>query len=143
MGESTVNSSIATKTASRTTKAAKADKPRAPKAGAKGKASVAAKEGGAKEGASKRKAKAKNSTESDKALKKEAKKTKAVKKRAPKGKGALVGGLSPEQRRRMIAEHAYFRAEQRGFQGGNSLEDWLAAEAEVDRMIAESKPFTM
>jgi hypothetical protein len=32
----------------------------------------------------------------------------------------------------MIADAAYFRAEQRGFQGGDPLRDWLQAEAEVD-----------
>lgn len=41
-----------------------------------------------------------------------------------------------ERRRRMIAEAAYFRAERRGFEAGCELEDWLAAEAEVDRLPA-------
>jgi ABC-type transporter Mla subunit MlaD len=36
----------------------------------------------------------------------------------------------------MIAEAAYFRAEHRGFQGGDPLDDWLQAEAEIDRMAA-------
>jgi uncharacterized protein YfcZ (UPF0381/DUF406 family) len=36
----------------------------------------------------------------------------------------------------MIAEAAYFRAERRGFQGGDPLDDWLQAEAEVDRTAA-------
>jgi hypothetical protein len=40
---------------------------------------------------------------------------------------------STEQRERMIAEAAYFRAKQRGFQGGDPLDDWLQAEAEIDR----------
>jgi hypothetical protein len=35
----------------------------------------------------------------------------------------------------MIAEAAYFRAQRRGFQGGNPLEDWLAAEAEIDGVL--------
>lgn len=43
---------------------------------------------------------------------------------------------SPTQREHMIAEAAYFRAERRGFQGGDPLDDWLQAEAEVDRMTA-------
>jgi hypothetical protein len=38
-----------------------------------------------------------------------------------------------EQRQRMIAEAAYLRAERRGFQGGDPLDDWLQAEAEIDR----------
>lgn len=41
---------------------------------------------------------------------------------------------STEQRERMIAEAAYFRAQQRGFQGGDPLDDWLQAEAEIDRL---------
>jgi len=35
----------------------------------------------------------------------------------------------------MIAESAYFRAGQRGFLGGDVAEDWLQAEAEIDRML--------
>ncbi|HTP94896.1 MAG TPA: DUF2934 domain-containing protein [Burkholderiales bacterium] len=38
-------------------------------------------------------------------------------------------------RRRMIEAAAYHRAEQRGFQGGDPVEDWLAAEAEVDALL--------
>jgi hypothetical protein len=33
-----------------------------------------------------------------------------------------------------IAVAAYFRAERRGFLPGNELEDWLQAEAEIERM---------
>jgi hypothetical protein len=35
-------------------------------------------------------------------------------------------------RRQMIAEAAYFRAERRGFSGGDPIRDWCEAEAEVD-----------
>ena len=38
-------------------------------------------------------------------------------------------------RRAMIAESAYLRAERRGFTPGHETEDWLAAEAEVDRLL--------
>lgn len=31
----------------------------------------------------------------------------------------------------LIAERAYFKAEQRGFEPGHELEDWLAAEREL------------
>lgn len=34
-----------------------------------------------------------------------------------------------EQRRAMIAEAAYLRAEQRHFEAGHDVEDWLAAES--------------
>ena len=42
---------------------------------------------------------------------------------------------SAGQRRQMIAEAAYFRAERRGFDGGDPVEDWMAAEAEVDARL--------
>jgi hypothetical protein len=43
--------------------------------------------------------------------------------------------LAGEDRHRLIAEAAYFRAEQRGFVPGCELEDWLAAELEVDTLL--------
>jgi hypothetical protein len=39
--------------------------------------------------------------------------------------------LSSEETRRQIAEAAYFRAKERGFEPGHELEDWIEAEAEV------------
>jgi hypothetical protein len=39
-------------------------------------------------------------------------------------------------RRAMIAEAAYLRAERRGFAPGGEVEDWLAAEREVDALLA-------
>jgi len=39
-------------------------------------------------------------------------------------------------RRQMIAAAAYYRAERRGFAPGCDLEDWLAAEAEVDGLLS-------
>jgi Protein of unknown function (DUF2934) len=44
-----------------------------------------------------------------------------------------------QERRDLIAKAAYFRAERRGFRAGHELEDWLAAEAEVDRQLAEAR----
>ncbi len=38
-------------------------------------------------------------------------------------------------RSRMIAEAAYFRAEQRGFGNGDPVQDWLEAEVEIDRVL--------
>ncbi|HVY83218.1 MAG TPA: DUF2934 domain-containing protein [Steroidobacteraceae bacterium] len=46
---------------------------------------------------------------------------------------------SPTQRRQMIAEAAYFRAEKRGFSGGGELGDWLEAESEVDRRLRKQE----
>ena len=48
-------------------------------------------------------------------------------------------GVSSEQRRKMIEEAAYFRAQQRGF-AGDPMRDWLEAEAEVDRKLSASAP---
>ncbi|HUW36865.1 MAG TPA: DUF2934 domain-containing protein [Rhodocyclaceae bacterium] len=39
------------------------------------------------------------------------------------------------QRDQMIAVAAYFRAERRGFLGGDPNADWLEAEAEIDRVL--------
>jgi hypothetical protein len=39
--------------------------------------------------------------------------------------------LSSEETRRQIAEAAYYRAKERGFEPGHELEDWVEAEAEV------------
>jgi hypothetical protein len=47
-----------------------------------------------------------------------------------------VKRVSEEERRTMIARAAYFRAERRNFAPGQELEDWVAAEAEVDRALA-------
>jgi hypothetical protein len=44
-------------------------------------------------------------------------------------------GLSRPERERMIAEAAYFRALARGFQGGDPIDDWLAAEREINRLL--------
>jgi hypothetical protein len=44
---------------------------------------------------------------------------------------AESGGLSGERRRR-IAEAAYYRAERRGFASGSEYDDWLEAEQEID-----------
>jgi len=38
-------------------------------------------------------------------------------------------------REQMIAEAAYFRAEQRGFVPGNEMSDWLQAEADVEALV--------
>ena len=54
-------------------------------------------------------------------------------------------GYSLEKRHQTIAVAAYYRAERRGFRGGEELSDWLEAEAEVEPLLEprlgnESKP---
>jgi predicted nucleic acid-binding Zn-ribbon protein len=39
------------------------------------------------------------------------------------------------RRNQMIAEAAYFRAEQRGFNGGDCMVDWVEAEAEINAQL--------
>jgi hypothetical protein len=46
-----------------------------------------------------------------------------------------VHRVSDEERRAMIERAAYFRAERRNFSPGQELEDWMAAEADVDREL--------
>jgi hypothetical protein len=47
-----------------------------------------------------------------------------------------VERVSAAERRNMIARAAYFRAERRNFAPGQELQDWVAAETEVDRELA-------
>ncbi|MBI3896875.1 MAG: DUF2934 domain-containing protein [Gammaproteobacteria bacterium] len=46
-----------------------------------------------------------------------------------------VTSIATETRQKMIQEAAYFRAVARGFQGGDPIDDWLAAEAEINRTL--------
>ncbi len=50
------------------------------------------------------------------------------------GSRSVVVGepLSAAERYRRIAEGAYFRAEARGFAGDRQIDDWLAAERDID-----------
>ena len=49
---------------------------------------------------------------------------------------ATIGDSRPvrptAERASLVAQAAYFRAEQRGFAGSDSLADWLAAEQDID-----------
>jgi tRNA isopentenyl-2-thiomethyl-A-37 hydroxylase MiaE len=44
--------------------------------------------------------------------------------------------VSESERRSMIELAAYLRAEARHFEAGHEVEDWLAAEAEVDQRLS-------
>ena len=74
-------------------------------------------------------------------------KAKAAPKAAAKvGKAKVVGarakkspGIPLEQRRHYVEMAAYYIAERRGFAPGNPLEDWVQAEAEIDRLLAEGR----
>jgi hypothetical protein len=47
--------------------------------------------------------------------------------------------ISNEQRRAFVEVAAYYIAEQHGFTSGREAEDWIAAEAEIDRLLREGK----
>lgn len=49
-------------------------------------------------------------------------------------------GVTDKERYLLIAEAAYYRAEQRGFAPGHDLQDWLDAETEVERLLAGTRP---
>ena len=42
-------------------------------------------------------------------------------------------GIDADKLHRMIAERAYFKAEKRGFATGHEIDDWLAAEQELNK----------
>jgi IS5 family transposase len=44
--------------------------------------------------------------------------------------------VSESERESLIAAEAYFRAERRNFAAGHELEDWLAAEADVNARLS-------
>jgi hypothetical protein len=52
---------------------------------------------------------------------------------------AANAALSTEQRNNYVEVAAFYIAERRGFAPGNPAEDWAAAEAEVDRLIASGQ----
>lgn len=54
---------------------------------------------------------------------------------AQPGTGGAATAITLEERYRMIAEAAYFRAERRGFAAGGELDDWVRAESEIDRLM--------
>ncbi len=43
--------------------------------------------------------------------------------------------VSADERQRLVAEAAYFRAQARGFSGGDPLDDWLAAERQINQAL--------
>lgn len=55
---------------------------------------------------------------------------------APVNSGDGETRLTEDERRRMVAEAAYYRAQRRGFAAGGEVEDWLAAEREINALLA-------
>ena len=44
---------------------------------------------------------------------------------------------NPEEMKQLIAETAYYLAEQRGFEGEYHLHDWLDAESKIERIYGK------
>lgn len=63
--------------------------------------------------------------------------TRSKTKRPTKAAAAPLPEITPELRRQMIQEAAWLRAEQRGFTNGDPVSDWLAAEKDIDQLLAE------
>jgi hypothetical protein len=55
----------------------------------------------------------------------------------PNPQAASSPALNAQERDKLIAQAAYFRAERRGFAPGYELQDWVEAEAEVKRLIGD------
>jgi hypothetical protein len=47
--------------------------------------------------------------------------------------------VTAEEPHQLISQAAYFRAERRGYIPGSDLEDWLEAEAEIERILGKSR----
>lgn len=45
------------------------------------------------------------------------------------------GPIPQEERMRLIAEAAYYKAEKRDFAQGSEIGDWIEAEAEIDALL--------
>ena len=46
-----------------------------------------------------------------------------------------IAVLQAGERQAMIAQAAYYRAERRGFEAGHEMEDWLAAERDIQQLV--------
>jgi hypothetical protein len=59
-----------------------------------------------------------------------------ARKKTTKAKSASFHPPQQPDWHRMIEEAAYYRAQRRGFQGDQRLEDWLAAEQQVKHQLS-------
>ena len=82
----------------------------------------------------------KTATAKPESVKKAAPKPESVKKVAPAARKIVKKPAAPlgEERQRLIAIAAYYRAEARGFAPGHEKQDWLDAEAEIDALHSKA-----
>lgn len=66
-------------------------------------------------------------------------KTRKTSTKSAESANAPAFSAQDDMRVKWIAEAAYFIAERRGFSGGSPSDDWLEAEAEIDRMLAATR----
>ena len=55
------------------------------------------------------------------------------------GKASDRQAVTPEQRNHYVEVAAYYIAERRGFEAGNTDNDWAQAELEINRLMAEGR----
>lgn len=66
-----------------------------------------------------------------------------MQKKKPKVSNASPGPLpavTADERYRMIAEAAYYRALHRGFHGGSAEDDWFQAEQQINKELLDASP---
>ena len=73
---------------------------------------------------------------SKKAAKKATKKTSKKVAKHPRKSQTKVVEVSAELRHQMIEQAAYYRAEERGFQDGDPVADWLICEKEINALLS-------
>jgi hypothetical protein len=67
----------------------------------------------------------------------------AAAKPGARARAGAAGAPTADERLRMVEMAAFFRAERRGFEPGHEVEDWIAAEAEIDGLfpaVPQKKP---
>ncbi len=121
------------------TEAKKAGRTTAAKAGGQTKAATAKVPTTEKQSAAKKPAPARSSTAAKPAVR--AKPAAAAKPSRPRAK--KPAGVAPEQRLNYIEVAAYYIAARRGFAPGDPLQDWVQAEAEIDRLLSEGRLGTL
>jgi hypothetical protein len=80
----------------------------------------------------------KSATKSGATVKKVSKKKATTKKSVAKKTSGVRAKISPRERYEMIATMAFYRAEQRNFEPGHDVEDWLECEGIIDGMLGKS-----
>ncbi|MCU7852418.1 MAG: DUF2934 domain-containing protein [Candidatus Thiodiazotropha sp. (ex Monitilora ramsayi)] len=84
----------------------------------------------------KKKVAAKKKITKKKVVKKTTSKKTVARKKAAVKRTKSSSVISPRERYEMIATMAYYRAEQRNFEPGHDVQDWLDCESIIDQMLS-------